>query len=228
MAWVRPKHPPPKKPKPDPVVTLLPMLSYFSSSRPPPLRSPTKPRHQDAPNVPLSRDPIIRQFQQIQAHHEVKPTDYQSVLEEPPTNHLFKGQPQAFSLAQDVEEDQEAVSKRARRVRQHHREPSPPPPPPPPLARPQPRVASPETWYETVTYLEPRITQATKREWLPEPHQPDGPVPQPRWTSDDLDADVAMELFWNGGTLGALIRDLEANHGWYCFGLPESREDGAL
>ncbi|KAL8879263.1 MAG: hypothetical protein Q9192_008269, partial [Flavoplaca navasiana] len=73
MAWVRPKHPPPKKPKPDPVSTLLPMLSYFSSSRPPPPISPTKPKPHQISSTPLSRDPILRSFQQTQAISEAEP-----------------------------------------------------------------------------------------------------------------------------------------------------------
>ncbi|KAL8765529.1 MAG: hypothetical protein Q9209_007437 [Squamulea sp. 1 TL-2023] len=157
MAWVRPKHPPPKKPKPDPVVTFLPMLSYISSSRLPPSRSPTKQRHQDTPDVPLSHDPIIRSFQQTQARNEDKPTGYESAFEEPPPDHLSRCQRPGPSRSQDVRECHKAVSKRADTVRQHRRESSPPPPPPPPLARPQPRVVS----YER---LHPRNVERDRHE----------------------------------------------------------------
>lgn len=145
MAWVRPKHPPPKKPKPDPIVTLLPMLSYFSSSRPPPPLSPTKAKPQHASAAPLSRDPILRSLQQTQAAHEDEPRCPDPVDEElRPKQHQTKHH--APSRPPCREEYDEVASRRSRTVRQNHRDPSPfpppSPPPPLPLALPRPRVAS--------------------------------------------------------------------------------------
>ena len=146
MAWVRPKHPRPKKPKPDPVFTLLPMLSYISgSSRPPPPVSPTKAKPQRTSSTPLSRDPILRSFQQTQAVHEEEP---ESVIEEPRPKHQHQhhSQPKhhAPSHPSYREEHHEVASHRSRTSKQSHRDPSPPPPPPPPLAstRSRPRVPS--------------------------------------------------------------------------------------
>ncbi|KAL8757379.1 MAG: hypothetical protein Q9199_002256 [Rusavskia elegans] len=142
MAWVRPKHPPPKKPKPDPVITLLPMLSYFSSSsRPPPPLSPTKAKPQHAYAAPLSRDPILRSFQQTRAAHEDDPGYPDPIDEEfrPKQHHMKHHAP---SRPPCREEYDEVASLRSRTVKQNHRDPSPPPPPPPPLARRRPRVAS--------------------------------------------------------------------------------------
>ncbi|KAL8838307.1 MAG: hypothetical protein Q9176_005118 [Flavoplaca citrina] len=139
MAWVRPKHPPPKKPKPNPVSTLLPMLSYLSSSRPPPPPiSPTKAKPHHISSTPLSRDPILRSFQQTQAISQAEPEPpYEESRPKP-----SQSKRRTPSLSPHEREHRVLASQRAQTVSQGYRDPSPPPPPPPPLAPPRPRVAS--------------------------------------------------------------------------------------
>ncbi|KAL8726301.1 MAG: hypothetical protein Q9166_006803 [cf. Caloplaca sp. 2 TL-2023] len=160
MAWVRPRHPPPKKPKPDPVVTFLPMLSYFSSSRPPPPLSPTKVKHQAIPPAaPLSRDPIIRSFQQAEARHVEEPIFVESDHEEKHRHQQPQRRHRPHHSTRDAEEHYEIPSPRTRSV-SHQEEPSPPPPPLP-RVHPRPRVASYEPPRPVVTARErhaPRLS----------------------------------------------------------------------
>ncbi|KAL8993107.1 MAG: hypothetical protein Q9169_006598 [Polycauliona sp. 2 TL-2023] len=143
MAWVRPKHPPPKKAKPEPVFTLLPILNYITNnSRPPPPISPTKAKPQHPSAVPLSSDPILRSFQQIQAIHADESPYPDPVHEESPPKHHTQSRRQAPSRSPNKEERQDVASQYSRTTRQHHRDPSPPPPPPPPLAISRARVTS--------------------------------------------------------------------------------------
>ncbi|KAL9006297.1 MAG: hypothetical protein Q9188_000954 [Gyalolechia gomerana] len=137
MAWVRPKHPKPK-PKADPVDTLVPMLSYFSSrrvvSRP---ASPTKP---NVPVAPISRDPILRSLQQAQQLHAQEPiTDDEEDAVEAESDHQSRRQHSHHPKAKRRQERHVPPTQRV--VTHRPREPSVPPPPPR-IVRQQPRVSS--------------------------------------------------------------------------------------
>ncbi|KAL8673284.1 MAG: hypothetical protein Q9168_002282 [Polycauliona sp. 1 TL-2023] len=143
MAWVRPKHPPPKKPKADPVFSLVPILNYITSTNRPVSPTKAKQQQQHLSTAPLSRDPILRSFQQTQAIPEEGFRDQDSVLEDIPPKHHNQTKHHAPSRSLTRENHHSTTaSQYSRTIRRDHRDHSPPPPPPPPLARPQPRVPS--------------------------------------------------------------------------------------
>ena len=161
MAWVRPKHPPPKKPKPDPVVTLLPMLSYFSGGRPPQPPSPTKPKPQPAPAAPLSRDPILRSLQQTQAAYHQDPSHSVPMPDESQSDHSKSPTHRNAPSRSPYKEEHHQLPSRPSRTVRDNREPSPPPPPPPPLDRPRLRPASYERHQPVQVVLERYSPRAT-------------------------------------------------------------------
>ncbi|KAL8901607.1 MAG: hypothetical protein Q9207_005119 [Kuettlingeria erythrocarpa] len=158
MAWVRPKNPPKPKPKADPVDSLVPLLSYISNRRVNSRStSPTKHIPPPPPQVPISRDPILRSFQQAQAQAQAQ------------AHHAEEEEPSIIVYEQEVEDDDEEPDYQSQRQSTHHRSsrddssykqpsqhvvrhyerkpasvpaPPPPPPPPPKIIRQQPRVPS--------------------------------------------------------------------------------------
>ncbi|KAL8827536.1 MAG: hypothetical protein Q9170_006978 [Blastenia crenularia] len=159
MAWVRPKHPKPK-PKADPVDTLVPLLSYITNRRV--TSRPTSPIKNTPPPTPLSRDPILRSFQQAQecqieesiTDDDEAESEYQ--LQPPPSSHREKHSSQRRLRK---EPSQPAV-------RVYERKPPPPPPPPPPrVVRQQPRVSS----YERYRPAEPILRDVVAPRHKPYP-----------------------------------------------------------
>lgn len=161
MAWVRPKHPPPKKPKADPVVTLLPMLSYFSGGRPPQPPSPTKPKPQPAAAAPLSRDPILRSLQQTQAACHQDPSHSVPMHDESQSDHSKSPTHRNAPSRSLYREEHHQLPSRPSRTVRVDRDPSPLPLPPPPLARPRPRAASYERHQPVQVVLERYSPRAT-------------------------------------------------------------------
>ena len=164
MAWVRPKHPPPK-PKADPVDTLVPMLSYFSNRRV--TSRPTSPNKQNAPPpIPISRDPILRSFQQAQAlHAEELVTDDDEEDDDEDEESYHEPPPPPIQRSRQHKGDT-----RQERPKQHHQRISPqyskeksPPRPQPPLPsapridRPQARVSSYERYRPVVVMPQEKI-----------------------------------------------------------------------
>ncbi|KAL9599058.1 MAG: hypothetical protein Q9219_004092 [cf. Caloplaca sp. 3 TL-2023] len=168
MAWVRPKHPKPK-PKADPIDTLVPMLSYISNRRV--TSRSSSPTKQTPHTAPLSRDPILRSFQQAQALQVEDPISDPDDEPEEPDHESQQYQPSQPPRQKPLEEQKTEKKPRERMVTHHHqREPSPPPTPPPPprIARQQPRVASYERYRPAETpreMINPRyLPQPTYRE----------------------------------------------------------------
>ncbi|KAL9610381.1 MAG: hypothetical protein Q9167_004921 [Letrouitia subvulpina] len=122
MAWVRPKHKP--KPKADPVESLIPMLSYFSGT----------PRHNLHPTSrtpkalpaadPISRDPILRSFQQAQAlQRQESAMDHHQRREE--SNNQPRRQKHLHRLVPQDEEEISEYSSEQHDLTPHQKAPSP-------------------------------------------------------------------------------------------------------
>lgn len=111
--------------------------------------------------LPLSRDPILRSFQQTQAVSHEDPEFSNTVYEEtrPKPSQSKRHTP---SHSPQEREHHAVASQRAQSVKQDYRDPSPPPPPPPPLplARPRPRVAS---------YERPKPVETVREKYTPRP-----------------------------------------------------------
>lgn len=182
MAWVRPKHPPPRKSKADPVETLVPMLSYFSNRRVNP--RPSSPTKHISLAVPISRDPIIRSLQQAQAQHAEEPI---IVYEEEDEESEYQPQPRPIPHHRQLRVEQERSKRHIpQMVTQHRRKPSPPPPPR--IVRQQPRVPSHERPRPAETVQEKVFPQPTR--YPPYNEQVSSRAMSARWASATTPLDL--------------------------------------